>query len=130
MDAFRVGLSAAEAARLRMEVAASNLAVAETSAPPGGAPPGVLRVVQREDRFESHLRGVETSLQAVARPPRVDLDPSHPDADALGRVFYPDVDLAEEMGEMMAARRSYEAGLAAFSEAKAMFLKTLELGRP
>lgn len=129
MDSFRIGLSAAEASRLRMEAAASNLANAETSAAAGGAPPAVLRVVQREEAFETALRGVQATVQAAGKPPRVEHDPSHPDADAAGLVFYPDVSVAEEMGEMMAARRSYEAGLTAFSEAKAMFLKALELGR-
>lgn len=129
MDAMKMSLTAIEAARLRMEVSASNLANAQTSAPLDGAPPAVQRVVQRELEFETTLRGVEATVVDEDRAPRMEIDPSHPDADALGRVFYPDVSIPEEMGEMMTARRSFEVGLATYAEAKAMYQKTLEIGQ-
>jgi len=54
-------------------------------------------------------------------------DPQHPDADADGFVAYPDVNPVEEMVDMMAATRAYEANLAAMDAFKSMVEKALEI---
>jgi flagellar basal-body rod protein FlgC len=56
-------------------------------------------------------------------------DPSHPDADASGYVYYPNINLVEEMVSMLQASRSYEANVTAIKAAKNMALKALEIGR-
>ena len=56
-------------------------------------------------------------------------EPNHPDANAEGYVAYPNVNVTEEMVDMIEARRSFEANIAAFNVAKAMALRALELGR-
>ncbi|HET98283.1 MAG TPA: flagellar basal body rod protein FlgC, partial [Desulfurivibrio alkaliphilus] len=56
-------------------------------------------------------------------------DPSHPDADANGIVRYPNVNVAEQMVDMMNARRSYEANVAALDAVKEMALRALEISR-
>ena len=133
MDISVTGL---EANRLRMEVAAANLANAESSAPDDASVFRVRRVnlteaaPTRTTNFADLLipAGVQSSVVALDRPPRLEMDPDHPDADAQGMVRYPQVNIVEEMAEMMAARRAYEAGVTAYAEARTMFLKTLELG--
>jgi flagellar basal-body rod protein FlgC len=54
-------------------------------------------------------------------------DPHHPDADADGFVAYPDISPVEEMVDMMAATRAYEANLAAMDAFKSMVEKALEI---
>jgi flagellar basal-body rod protein FlgC len=56
-------------------------------------------------------------------------DPSHPDANEEGYVATPNVNVVEEMVNMVAATRSYEAGVAAINATKTMALKALEIGR-
>jgi flagellar basal-body rod protein FlgC len=56
-------------------------------------------------------------------------DPSHPDADANGYVLLPNINPIEEMVDLLAAVRSYEANVTAFNAAKSMALKSLEIGR-
>jgi flagellar basal-body rod protein FlgC len=56
-------------------------------------------------------------------------DPGHPDADKEGYVSYPNVNLMEEMTDMIAATRAYEANINAINTTKQMFLKALEIGK-
>uniref|UniRef100_UPI00262FAAD0 flagellar basal body rod C-terminal domain-containing protein n=1 Tax=Geobacter sp. TaxID=46610 RepID=UPI00262FAAD0 len=61
-------------------------------------------------------------------PPRLQYDPTHPDANAQGYVALPNVNVVEEMADMIAATRAYEANVTAVQAAKNMALKTLEIG--
>lgn len=54
-------------------------------------------------------------------------DPSHPDADDQGYVKMPDVEIVNEMVDMMAASRAYEANTVAISTAKTMAQNALEI---
>lgn len=56
-------------------------------------------------------------------------DPGHPDADQNGYVEYPNVNIVSEMVDMISATRAYEANVTAFNASKAMFQKSLEIGR-
>ncbi|MDD5008478.1 MAG: flagellar basal body rod protein FlgC, partial [Syntrophorhabdaceae bacterium] len=56
-------------------------------------------------------------------------NPGHPDADSEGYVTFPNVNLMEEMTDMVAATRAYEANINVMNTTKAMFLKSLELGK-
>lgn len=58
---------------------------------------------------------------------RAEFDPSHPHADAEGYVYYPDVNVVEEMTRMISANRIYEANLSAVQAAKEMIKRTLEI---
>ena len=62
-------------------------------------------------------------------PPRLVYDPDHPDARPDGYVEYPNVDVVTEMVDMLAASRSYQANLAAFSVARDMARSALDLIR-
>lgn len=54
-------------------------------------------------------------------------DPSHPDADEEGYVKYPDIEIINEMVDMMAASRAYEANTVAISSAKTMAKNALDI---
>ena len=56
-------------------------------------------------------------------------DPDHPDANEDGYVMMPNVNSAEEMVDLMAATRAYEANVTALNIAKSMALKALEIGK-
>jgi flagellar basal-body rod protein FlgC len=56
-------------------------------------------------------------------------DPGHPDAGEDGYVILPNVNIIEEMVNLMAAVRCYEANVTAFNAAKGMVLKSLEIGK-
>ena len=63
------------------------------------------------------------------RPPLQKYAPEHPDADESGYIRTPNINLVEEMVNMIAASRSYEASLTAVDATKKMSLKALEIGR-
>lgn len=54
-------------------------------------------------------------------------DPSHPDADDQGYVKYPDIEIVNEMVDMMAASRAYEANTVAISTAKKIAEQSLDI---
>ncbi len=56
-------------------------------------------------------------------------NPSHPDADEEGFVSMPNVNISNEMVELIASSRAYEANVNAMNAQKSMFLKTLEIGK-
>lgn len=74
---------------------------------------------------ESEL-GPVTEVQEEERL-RPEYDPSHPHADARGFVYYPDVNVVEEMTRMISANRIYEANLTAVQAAKEVIKRTLEI---
>jgi flagellar basal-body rod protein FlgC len=60
---------------------------------------------------------------------KLDYNPNHPDADEDGFVRMPNVDVVQEMTDMMAAFRAYEANITALNVFKDMATRTLEIGR-
>jgi flagellar basal-body rod protein FlgC len=83
------------------------------------------------DRLRSAPPGGVEVTQVIedASAPRLQYDPTHPDADAQGFVAMPNVNVVEEMTDMITASRAYEANVTAAQVAKSMALKTLDLGR-
>ena len=62
-------------------------------------------------------------------PPTPVYDPSHPDADEDGYYYLPNVDVAEEQMDMLAATQSYSADLTIFNSLKALANKALTIGK-
>ena len=63
------------------------------------------------------------------RPPRMVYNPSHPDANAQGMVAMPNINIHEEMVDMIASSRSYEANLAVVKNARTMAMEDLSIGK-
>jgi flagellar basal-body rod protein FlgC len=119
--------------RTRVEVAAANLAHAQSAHHPATAGYQPLRVVS-QPAFAAFGELVEAGLPAaILEPapagPRLVQEPGHPLANEQGFVAYPGVDPATEMVSLMSAMRSYEANVAALNTARALALKTLEIGK-
>jgi flagellar basal-body rod protein FlgC len=137
------------AERLRLDVIADNIANVNTTRTAEGGPyrrsraifsPRVSQAYWRSPFLPEFLRdevgqGVRvTSIEKdYTTPPRLVYDPTHPDAvksgPQAGYVEYPNVNVVNEMVDMIAASRSYEANSAVINGAKAMFMKALEIGR-
>ena len=59
----------------------------------------------------------------------MEYDPSHPDADENGYVYYPNVNTVTEMTNLIDATRAYEANTTAFEATKSMVKAALEIGQ-
>ena len=132
-NVFKVSASALDAQRQRMNVIASNMANVHSTKTDEGGPYRRKDVIFSATEMQSDsdtLIGVKVvDVVADSTPFRTVYDPGHPDADKDGYVAMPNINIIEEMVNMMMASRAYEASVSAFNMSKAMFLKTLELGR-
>jgi len=142
LTAMQISGSALTAERARLNIAAMNLANANTTRTMEGGPYKAKSVVfgakplegaNFQDTLNSttkRLRKVEVVQVSEDKAPFKEVyDPSHPDADANGVVRFPNVNVAEQMVDIMSARRAYEANVTAFDSVKNMALKALEIGR-
>jgi len=141
-DLFSVSASGMEAQRFRMNIIASNLANVETTRTESGGAyrrKDIVFAAQGEGGFGSFLKDAMDGEASVgvkvagvvedARPLKHVYEPTHPDANTEGYVAFPNINVAEEMVNMIAASRSYEANVSAFKATREMALKALELGQ-
>jgi flagellar basal-body rod protein FlgC len=133
MDVFssmRISSSGMAAERLRVDLASSNLANAQTTRTAEGGPyrrlDPVFEAVLHEDGGAS-VRVVEVKQDAPGGKP-VYL-PGHPDADAHGFVRMPDVEPVHEVVNLLSAQRGYEANASAIDAAKSMAQRALDIMR-
>jgi len=145
LGGFDISASALTAQRLRMDVISSNIANAEStraSFVDGKFVPYRRKEVvmtpaastfrsMLDDRMNAvEAPGVKVSaIREDSTPFKQVYNPTHPDADENGMVYMPNVDLLKEMVDMISASRSYEANVTALNASKAMFMKSLEIGR-
>lgn len=136
--AIAASASALSAQRMRIEVAVSNIANAESTRGVDDQPyrrRHVTLVPEQVGAFDDALgmagaTGVRVeSIVQDQTPSRVRYEPSHPDADENGFIALPNVDTAEEMIDMLEATRAYQASLAAIGLIRETMTKALELGR-
>src|SRR5512136_2809643 len=143
MDFFtsmNISSSGMAAERTRMNLISSNNANA-TRTPAGGpykrkdpvfsAVPATSELTSPFERDGvMGLKKVEVAqIREDQSAPRIQYDPSHPDADEKGYVSLPNVNVIEEMVDMVSASRAYEANVTAAQAAKSMAVKTLDLLR-
>ena len=121
-----------------MEVITQNIANANTTHDLDGKPyqrqqvvfESVLDQQQRAGGADPIAQGVQVArIQKDTRPPRMIFNPGHPEADANGMVAVPDINIHEEMADLIASSRAYEANLAVAKTARAMVLQTLSIGK-
>lgn len=138
LDILHISSSGMSAQRTRMETISTNLANVHSTRTEEGGP-----FVKKEVVFttadvtgagdfgsalQSKMEGVR--VEGVVESPKPFeqvYDPYHPDADANGYVSLPNVNVMEEMADMMAATRAYEANVNVVGTAKQMFTKALEI---
>ncbi|MDI3543085.1 MAG: flagellar basal-body rod protein FlgC [Candidatus Atribacteria bacterium] len=124
---FDVSASALTAERLRMDIISSNVANVDTTRTTGGGPYR-RKIVVFEVGKEGGVR-VNRIQEDSSTPSRLIYQPEHPDANAEGWVEYPNVILVNEMVDMLAATRAYEANVTALNATKTMMSSALNIGR-
>lgn len=60
---------------------------------------------------------------------RLVYEPGNPQADAEGYVRYPDIDLADQMGQLLMAQRAYQSNLAVIDRARDSYQAAIQLGK-
>ncbi len=141
LTAMEISGSALKAQRTRLNIAAMNLANANTTRTIEGGPYKAKSVVfaarPLEETFQDKLDAASEKLRKVEvvkvvedkAPFKEIYDPNHPDADENGIVKMPNVNEVEQMVDIMEARRAYEANVTALDAAKSMALNALDISR-
>jgi len=147
-NAFNISASSLTAQRLRMDVTSANIANQQTTRATvnenGEFEPYRRKMVMMQPQsaqFKTFLHrarygnspaatGVKVTGVVQDREPfKAVFNPTHPDANEEGYVYYPNVDPLKEMVDLMSATRSYEANITSLNATKDMLLKALEIGR-
>lgn len=148
LDSMNISASALTATRLRMDTVAENIANINTTRTSSGEAYRRKYVVYQEiestdSKFSKYINSrygdrwghsSEGGVRVVhigedQSDFKLDYDPTHPDANEEGYVEKPNVEVVQEMVDMMAAYRAYEANITALNTFKDMAVKTLELGK-
>jgi flagellar basal-body rod protein FlgC len=120
-----------------VNIAASNLANAESTRGPDGGPYRRLDPVLEAVPFGGELDaagGTPAGVQVAAihqdtGPGRRVYSPSHPDADAQGFVTLPNVNPIYETVNMLSASRGYDANASAIDTLKTMASRALDIAK-
>lgn len=132
MNSFQIAGTALTANSQRLNAVASNLANAESVAGPDGQVYRARKVVF--EAFELPQSGTESAGVRVREvvtdqsPPKRIYDPKHPLADGEGYISMPNVEVADEMVDMIAASRAYQTNIEIMNTAKTLMQRTLTLG--
>jgi flagellar basal-body rod protein FlgC len=143
LNSLNIVGSALTAERFRSDIILQNFANAQTTRTANGEPYRRKQVVfqERNMNFQQVLQGEldkDAAPQGGVRVTQIVAsdkdfipvyDPSHPDANEEGYVMYPNVNTTEEMIDLMAASRAYDANITALSVVKSLAMKALEIGK-
>jgi flagellar basal-body rod protein FlgC len=130
-------IAALDAERTRLDVISENIANANTTHGIDGKP-YQRKVVVFESALQQAMGAGDNSPMAQLRVARIDKDtrppveiyePGNPDADARGMVAMPNINVHEEMADLIAASRAFEANLAVVKNEKSMAMQTLAIGK-
>ncbi len=123
--------------RLRMEVAANNIANMNSTTTPEGGPYQRQQVTFSAEMNKlgvvrnpgvNDLKGVRVlGITPDDTPGPVVYNPGHPDADETGHVQMPNVNLPHEMVDLVTASRAYEANLKSLETFRQMAEQALSL---
>ena len=142
LNSLNITGSALTAERFRSDIILQNIANQNTTRTEDGGPYRRKQVVprEREMNFKGQLsnamkrtgkNGGVIAEEVVESQEAFNpvYDPQNPDADENGYVMMPNVNSAEEMVDLMAASRAYEANITALNITKSMAMKALEIGK-
>ena len=137
---FDVAGSGMAAQTIRLNTVSSNIANAESVSSSVGetyrARHPVFSVFKQQldafsfDGAAEQGSGVEvTGIIESQAPLNKRFQPDHPLADEEGYVFYPNVNVVEEMADMISASRSFQTNVEIMNTAKQMMQRVLTLGQ-
>lgn len=142
---FDIAGSGMTAQSLRLNTTASNIANAETASSSIDttyrARKPVFAAIQQAllnpetasaDGFLDRGPGAGVRVEAIVEsdaPLEMRYEPDHPAANEDGYVFYPNVNVVEEMADMMSSSRSFQMNVDVMNTAKSMMQRVLTLGQ-
>jgi flagellar basal-body rod protein FlgC len=139
LSGMEISASGLTGERLRMEIAANNIANIDSTMTPEGGPyqrKQVTFAAAMENAMGGRanevgeLCGVEVvGITADTTPGPSVHNPSHPHADANGYVKMPNVNISHEMVDLVTASRAYEANLKSLETFRQMAEQSLSLLR-
>jgi|TARA_R110001583_G_scaffold193130_1_gene360811 flagellar basal-body rod protein FlgC len=88
----------------------------------------------QDEAFMQSAEGTGAGVQVMGivekdSPLQMRFQPNHPMANDDGYVYYPNVNVVEEMTDMMSSSRSYQMNIEVLKTAKQMLQRTLTLGQ-
>ena len=142
-QSFNISASGMTAERFRTDIIAENIANVNTTSTTDNEPYRRKIVTFSEktvtpfSEYYSHSKnefvgnGVKVSkvTEDYETEFTAEYDPSHPDADENGYVYYPNVNTVTEMTNLIDATRAYEANSTAFEASKSMAETGLSIGK-
>lgn len=142
-NVINISGSGMNAQSIRINTTASNLANAQTVSSSIDetyrARKPVFQTIQSgfmdrnfEDVDLRHDVGSGVKVAAIVEkgaPLDIRYEPTHPMANEDGYVYYPNVNVVEEMADMISASRSFSVNVEVFNTAKNMLQKTLTMGK-
>mgnify|MGYP003524577005 FL=1 len=137
---FDLAGSAMSAQSIRLNTVASNLANAQTASSSIGQTyrarhPVFAPLYQQQLGAGGALQGdAEAGVQVLGivesdAPLQPRYEPHHPLADEQGYVYYPNVNVVEEMADMISASRSFQINVQIVEAAKTLAQRVLALGQ-
>jgi len=118
--------------RTWIDVIANNMANINTVKPTSGSA-FQAQYVQAQDiagRSNGIGSGVAiTGLPLSSAQGRLSYQPNNPLADAKGYVRLPDIDMAEQMGNLIMAQRAFQANAAVVDRARETYLDAINIGK-
>ncbi|MDD3117724.1 MAG: flagellar basal body rod protein FlgC [Victivallales bacterium] len=135
IPAGKISAGALQAERMRMDIVANNLANAHSVGQEGSVYQRKVAIFAEQYNDElggddlNGLDGVELTEIATdtSRAPTQEYMPFHPEADADGMVLVPNISPLEEMVDMIAATRAYEANLSILRDSRKMADSTIDI---
>jgi flagellar basal-body rod protein FlgC len=140
-NVFNIAGSAMSAQTIRLNTTASNMANAESISSSevetyrARKPVFALKEAQAEhlpDHLQTLVPGQGVDVKGIIEsdsPLRMAYEPNHPMADENGYIWYPNVNVVEEMADMISASRSFQINADIMNTAKQMLQRTLTLGQ-
>lgn len=140
-NVFDIAGSAMSAQTVRLNTTASNMANAQSVSSNTGDTYRARKPVFELQPAETPVAGdapvAVQSGQGVRiagivesdAPLRQEYNPTHPLADDNGYVYYPNVNVVEEMADMISASRSFQVNAEIMNTAKQMMQRALTLGQ-
>lgn len=140
---FDIAGSGMTAQSLRLNTTASNIANAETASSSVDttyrARKPVFAAIQQELLGQQGMGfggasgpGAGVKVEGIVESDaelQMRYEPNHPAANEDGYVFYPNVNVVEEMADMMSSSRSFQMNVDVMNTAKSMMQRILTLGQ-
>lgn len=130
--AMTIAASGMLAQNVRLRVISENIANSESVGTRPGEDPYRRQTISFRNKLDRELGANLVELDSISRDKSafpIRNDPSHPAADADGRVKLPNVNSLIELMDLRQAQRSYQANLRVIDVARTMVSRTIELLR-